>query len=271
MIFDRVTISYDDRSQPRIGVIHASSGTWTVTFDGEQRVKLIVDAEKGSSAYVYEKPFYEGLPPPVRSVINICGLVITEPPGAPPAPVRAAAADSLGLSEWYNALVSKQLRLAMEGMIRRVFWLENGVPRDLDDLADDVLWLLRRDLRRNEELRTALADPRIGLTPWLRGALNNLCLEAARAERRAHRLGVTNLEFETMHPSPDPGPEHDRRIDRESALAKLAPQQRLAVELRLRRMSYAEVAHEMQLSIDQARYAALTGLDPLQELLRARE
>lgn len=272
---ERATIRYDESSQPRIGVIHSSSGIWTVIFDEERRVRSIIDAKDGQFTYVYDKPFYEGLPPPVRAVINICGLVIIDSLDTPPPRVRVDAvhdaADSLGLVEWYNALDSKELRLALERMIERIFWVEDAVPRDLDDLVDDVLWLLRRDLRRNEELRRALADTPIGLSPWLLGVFKNLSLEAARAERRAHRNGVTNLELETIKPSPDPTSPLQRRIDLEDALAKLDARQRIAIVLRDRRLSHAEIAKEMNLSVDQVRYALLTGLDALQTLLHARE
>ncbi|MEX0711968.1 MAG: sigma-70 family RNA polymerase sigma factor [Pirellulales bacterium] len=272
---ERTAIRYDESNQPRIGVIHSSSGIWTVIFDEERRVRSIIDAKDGRMTYVYDKPFYEGLPPPVRAVINICGLVIVDSLDTAPPPVRVGAvedaADSLGLVEWYNALDSKELRLALEQMIERIFWVEHDVPRDLDDLVDDVLWLLRRDLRRNKEVRRGLADTPIRLTAWLRGVLKNLCLEAARAERRAHRNGVTNLELETIKPSPDPTSPLQRRIDLEDALAKLDARQRIAIVLRDRRLSHAEIAQEMNLTIDQVRYALLTGLDALQRLLHARE
>jgi RNA polymerase sigma factor (sigma-70 family) len=165
--------------------------------------------------------------------------------------VDARGTDSDGqadLTAAFHTQVGIALHTAVEIIYRRAVWLTRGDAQLAQDLTQDVLTNLVKNLRSGT--LTPVVEPR----PWLRTLVNNQLRQHLRSEGRIKRGGTDRTQSLDHHrehgldpPADAPGPE-DTVVDRDmqtrlrAAVDGLEPPQREVVELMLDGHSHREIA-----------------------------
>lgn len=122
---------------------------------------------------------------------------------------------------------------------------EHGAAWDMaDDIEQEALLLLARDLRRRPHLSARLGEDAAGFRRWMRAVITHHCREALRALRRApaREVGIADQDIPI-----DLIPHLDERMDVYSALQGLTQVESSVVQLYALGFSFHEIAAATEL------------------------
>lgn len=155
----------------------------------------------------------------------------------------------------------EDLREQIIDILPRLRRFARSLARDPHDADDLVQITVERALVHADQLQ-----PNARLASWLFGILRNAWIDEGRSRQRRKPLHLPEALAENVG-DPSAGSQAER-LCVQDALARLAPEQRLAVSLVLiEGLSYKEAAHVMNVPIGTLTSRLARGRDALQAML----
>jgi RNA polymerase sigma factor (sigma-70 family) len=169
-----------------------------------------------------------------------------------------------GWTEIWNAFVENPWYRGRVAFLTRSILVKGNAPLSWsDDIQQDAILLLARDLRERRDLGLNRARPEAEFEGWINTIISHHIRQALRRMRRTTK-GVGLVE------SMEPVQTHvdmEARFDLEQAVEQLADPDKTIIRLFSHGYSIVEIAHSLHLTYRQTRYRIGRSLNHLKILL----